>query len=279
MTMLWGSSTDFVRSYLRWAGSKRQLLPILSRYWSDGFSRYIEPFAGSSCLFFHIEPRDAILGDLNGELISAMRAIKLDVGRVIECLRRLPRSRSNYYRIRRIDPRTLGLCESAARFLYLNSLCFNGLYRTNIGGQFNVPYCPPGHNTVPEDALVQASVLLRGATLLRGDFEQTISTSGAGDFVYLDPPYALSGRRVFSEYGPTTFQSNDLDRLRKSLVMLEKRGAKFVVSYADCKEARVALRDWKVRRVRTRRNIAGFTGDRKGSYELLATNLEIQEIV
>jgi DNA adenine methylase len=126
---------------------------------------------------------------------------------------------------------------------------------------------------------VQASVLLRGATLLRGDFEQTISTSGAGDFVYLDPPYALSGRRVFSEYGPTTFQSNDLDRLRKSLVMLEKRGAKFVVSYADCKEARVALRDWKVRRVRTRRNIAGFTGDRKGSYELLATNLEIQEIV
>jgi DNA adenine methylase len=263
-----------VRSFLRWAGSKRQLLPILSRYWSDGFSRYIEPFAGSSCLFFHIEPSDAILGDLNGELISAMRAIKLDVGRVIECLQRLPRGRTNYYRTRRIDPRNLGLYESAARFLYLNSLCFNGLYRTNNSGQFNVPYCPPGHNTVPEDALIQASALLKKATLMRGDFEQTISTSGSGDFVYLDPPYALSGRRVFSEYGPTPFQSSDLDRLRKSLVILEKRGAKFVVSYADCKEARLAFRDWRVRRVRTRRNIAGFTGDRKGSYELMATNLE-----
>jgi DNA adenine methylase len=132
---------------------------------------------------------------------------------------------------------------------------------------------------VPEDALIQASALLKKATLMRGDFERTISTSGSGDFVYLDPPYALSGRRVFSEYGPSPFQSSDLERLRKSLVIMEKRGAKFVVSYADCKEARLAFRDWKVRRVRTRRNIAGFTGDRKGSYELLATNLEELGIV
>jgi DNA adenine methylase len=126
---------------------------------------------------------------------------------------------------------------------------------------------------VPEATLIRASALLKKATLIKGDFEQTISTCGSGDFIYLDPPYALSGRRVFSEYGPTPFQSSDLERLRKSLTTLEKRGAKFLVSYADCNEARLAFCDWTVRRVRTRRNIAGFTGDRRGSYELLATNL------
>src|ERR1700686_300054 len=102
-----------------------------------------------------------------------MRAIRLDVGRLIECLRRLPRTKRHYYRIRRIDSSNLGTYEAAARFLYLNSLCFNGLYRTNSSGRFNVPYCPPGHNTVPEDALIQASALLKKATLVRGDFEQT----------------------------------------------------------------------------------------------------------
>jgi DNA adenine methylase len=263
-----------VRSFLRWAGSKKQLLPVLSGYWSDGFSRYIEPFAGSSCLFFHLEPKEAILGDANPELISAMRAIRLDVGRVIECLRRLPRNQPAFYRIRRIDPSGLGLYEAAARFLYLNSLCFNGLYRTNNSGHFNVPYRPPGHKTIPEELLLRASILLKKATLVSGDFEETIAAAGRGDFVYLDPPYALSGRRVFSEYGPTTFQSDDLFRFRKALLRLEQQGAIFVASYADCKEARQIFREWRTRRVRTRRNIAGFTGARKGSYELLATNLE-----
>jgi DNA adenine methylase len=262
-----------VRSFLRWAGSKKQLLPILGKYWSDGFSRYIEPFAGSSCLFFHIEPERAILGDANGELISALRAIKLDVGRVIECLRRLPRGEASYYRIRGADPSQLGLYEAAARFLYLNALCFNGLYRTNTSGQFNVPYRPPGHNTVPEELLIEASVLLRRAILLRGDFEHTVETAASGDFVYLDPPYAMSGRRIFSEYGPRPFQSRDLGRFGDALVVLDRRGAKFVASYADCTEGRRTFEKWKVRRVRTKRNIAGFTGDRKGSYELLATNI------
>jgi DNA adenine methylase len=107
-----------MRSFLRWAGSKKQLLPILENYWRDDFSRYIEPFAGSSCLFFHLEPKCAILGDINGELIGALRAIRLDAGKVIECLRRLPKSKRSYYRIRRVQPSRLGLFEASARFLY-----------------------------------------------------------------------------------------------------------------------------------------------------------------
>jgi DNA adenine methylase len=263
-----------MRTFLRWAGSKKQLLPMLERYWTDGFSRYIEPFAGSSCLFFHLEPTSAVLGDINGELIGALRAVRLDAPRVIECLRRLPKNETHYYRIRRINPAQLGAFEAAARFLYLNSLCFNGLYRTNSFGQFNVPYCPPGHKTVPEHLLIEASQCLRGATLVQGDFESTVALATAGDFVYLDPPYVVSKRRVFSEYGPSLFGARDFARLRRSLRALDRRGVKFVVSHADCSEARATLKRWTVRRVRTRRNIAGFTGDRRGSYELLATNLE-----
>jgi DNA adenine methylase len=263
-----------MRAFLRWAGSKKQLLPVLEQYWTSGFSRYIEPFAGSSCLFFHLEPQSAILGDVNTELIGAMRAIRLDAPRVIECLRRIPKGKRSYYKARRAMPAQLGVFEAAARFLYLNSLCFNGLYRTNGDGQFNVPYCPPGHKTVPESLLLEASKHLRRATLVQGDFEDTVVDATDGDFVYLDPPYAVSRRRVFSQYGPTLFGARDLLRLRRALRRLDRRGAKFVVSYADCSEARETFRTWTVQRVRTRRNIAGFTGDRRGSYELLATNLE-----
>jgi DNA adenine methylase len=101
-----------------------------------------------------------------------------------------------------------------------------------------------------------------------------VTLATVGDFVYLDPPYAVPRRRVFSEYGPNIFRVSDLNRLSATLLSLDRRGAKFVVSYADCAEARSAFRRWRVRRVWTKRNIAGFTGDRRGSYELLATNLE-----
>jgi DNA adenine methylase len=194
--------------------------------------------------------------------------------RVIECLRRLPKNENSFYRIRAIDPAQLGLFEAAARFLLLNSLCFNGLYRTNMAGRFNVPYCPPGHSTVPEELILGASARLKSATLVQGDFEATIATAAPGDFVYLDPPYAVPHRRVFSEYGPKLFGPSDLLRLDQALTRMDDHGVKFLVSYAECKQARKLFSRWRVRRVRTKRNIAGFTGNRRACYELLATNLE-----
>jgi DNA adenine methylase len=142
-----------------------------------------------------------------------------------------------------------------------------------MAGKFNVPYCPPGHRTVPEELLLAASARLKTAILVHGDFEKTIADAGTGDFVYLDPPFAVAHRRVFSEYGPRLFQASDLSRLDGCLSTMNNRGAKFVVSYADCAEARKVLSRWNVRRVRTKRNIAGFTGDRRASFELMATNL------
>jgi DNA adenine methylase len=262
---------------IRWAGSKRALLPKLRKYWLKPNARYIEPFCGSGCLFFDLEPAVAVLGDINPELIATYRAIRNHPGQVIESLLRLKISRQTYYRLRAINPFSLSDSELAARFLFLNKLCFNGIYRTNQKGMFNVPYgAPKTKAKFDPSQLLEASQMLKRVTLLNADFEATARTAENGDFVYLDPPYAVSNRRVFKEYHPDSFTDSDLKRLKGLLVDLDKKGATFVVSYADCKEARELMADWSTSRVRTRRNVAGFSDHRKAAFELMASNLELR---
>lgn len=265
-----------MNSFLRWAGSKRLILPKLAKYCPSTIKRYVEPFAGSARLFFALEPQRAVLGDLNEELIRTMRAVRRDVDLVLAAVRRLPLGKEAYYEIRRIDPRPLSDAEVAGRFIYLNRYCFNGLFRTNMQGRFNVPYAAPKQGRllpIAENAIVEAAQLLRRAMLVHGDFETTLAQVRDGDFVYLDPPYAVERRRVFSEYLPGSFSGEDLARLSKCLEGLEERGAYFVISYADSKEARDLLRRWAPKRVHTPRHIAGFAAGRRGAYELIATNV------
>jgi DNA adenine methylase len=262
-----------MKSPIRWAGSKKQTVRKLSQYWTGG--RYIEPFAGSACLFFELEPDEAVLGDLNWELTQALEALQSDVEQVLGILRNLPVGEKAYYTLRLRDPKKLHRYELAARFLYLNRYCFNGLYRTNLLGQFNVPYGPPRSGLgVNEELIRSAAQLLKRATIIHGDFESTASLARKGDFVYLDPPYFVSSRRVFREYQPSSFSADDLLRLQALLFSLERKGVSFVITYADSAEARKLLRPWRPRRIRSRRNIAGFASDRRFSYELLATNCE-----
>ncbi len=262
-----------MHSFIRWAGSKRQALGELRRHWIGEPARYIEPFAGSASLFFDVGPRRAILADLNGELIGTLRAVQRDVYRVLECFHRLPKGKDAYYRVRCISPEDLCEFEAAARFIYLNRYCFNGLYRTNQEGQFNVPYGPPKRGVpLDENAIIQASTILKNALLVAGDFENTLALARTGDFVYLDPPYVTSKRRIFREYLPGSFGPADLERLGRVLCELNSRNITFVITYADTPEARKLLRSWNPRRIRIRRNIAGFTGSRRQHYELLATN-------
>jgi DNA adenine methylase len=239
--------------------------------------RYIEPFAGSACLFFDLQPSRAILGDLNRELICAMREIRRDVYRVLECARRLPRGKAGYYRVRSLTTSELCEAEIAARFIYLNRYCFNGLYRTNRQGSFNVPYGPPKagkrRSKIDQDLIIRASILLQNASLQHADFENTLSQAKPGDFVYVDPPYAISDRRVFREYLPGSFSSQDLGRLARALESLDERGVQFLISYEDSPEAEALLGRWSPRRMMTRRNIAGFAGHRRSSPELVASNM------
>ena len=260
--------------FLRWAGSKRQLVPTLRRYWSPRFNRYIEPFAGSACLFFDLMPERALLGDINNELINVFRCVKRHPTRVGSEVAALPRGRRAFYRLRRKDPSDLTSIDAAARFIFLNRFCFNGLFRTNLTGQFNVPYggARVGHLPTVEE-LCLASQALRSAKFLPGDFEQVLAKAEEGDFVYLDPPFAVENRRVFRQYGPQTFGSHDLARLAGALDKLHARGVSFVVSYAYCAEAKKAFAKWPQRKLFVSRNIAGFRRFRRRAAELIVTNI------
>lgn len=267
-----------MKSFIRWAGSKRQTLARLRPFFQAPYSRYIEPFAGSASLFFDLHPRMAVLGDINAGLITTMRELQHDAPLVLESLRRLPRGKAHYYRIRATLNCTLSPVEQAARFIYLNRYCFNGLYRTNRTGAFNVPYGPPKSGAkIDENAILAAAQLLRHATLLNSDFSVTLEHARRGDFVYLDPPYVVARRRIFTEYGNNSFRHSDLPRLGECLNELDRCGVRFVITYAESAEARKLFSHWHTIKVWTKRNISGFIGSRRGSYELLATNVNYDD--
>ena len=163
--------------------------------------------------------------------------------------------------------------DRAARFVYLNRLCFNGLYRTNRRGDFNVPYGAKGAGPMPDSAVLEAvSRCLREVNLVAKDFSEVLEMVGQGDLVYMDPPYRVATRRIFREYQAGEFSSVDLGRLRSWLETLDKSGIDFIVSYADSKEGRCLSEGLYTKRVRVRRNIAGFAKHRRIAYELLISN-------
>ncbi|HEY6764029.1 MAG TPA: Dam family site-specific DNA-(adenine-N6)-methyltransferase [Candidatus Sulfotelmatobacter sp.] len=269
------SPTRECAPFLRWAGSKRRLLPALQAFWTARHKRYIEPFAGSACLFFAIKPPRAILGDLNSELIATYVEVKYRIASVLKELKMLkPESKREYKRLRSIDISTLTPGARAARFIYLNRYCFNGIYRTNMLGQFNVPYSGDRCGNVPKDeAFRECSGRLRNARLVNGDFEKVLKHAVKGDLVYMDPPYAVRAQRIFREYDPSTFTHTDITRLRGWMEKLSAAGINFVVSYAESDEADVLRKGFTYEVVTVRRHIAGFAAHRALSNELLITNI------
>jgi DNA adenine methylase len=263
----------------RWAGSKRKSLQALTAFWSDRFERYIEPFVGSACLFLKIKPEVAILADLNSTLIQTYRTIRAHPLAVAEALYAIPRNSTTYYDVRRRAKSVSNAIGRAAFLVYLNRNCFNGIYRTNLNGEFNVPFgADQGQYPRPCDFQTTAK-LLGNAKLLSGDFGATLRHLRRNDFVYLDPPFAATGVRTFIEYGKRSFAAHDLDRLSRHMDRIDRHGAFFLVSYADCARARKIARNWNSKKVKVRRQIAGFAAKRRMAGELLITNLPIPEAV
>jgi len=263
-------SLNGLSPFLRWAGSKRQLVPELAQFWKPTHKRYIEPFAGSACLYFHIAPKHAILGDINYELIETYSAIRDNVGTVINALKGLRNAESEYLRIRALPTEALSRSMKAARFIYLNRFCFNGLFRTNLRGRFNVPYGGKKSGSLPTaDSLKQCSQLLTGAQLVAADFENILKQARPGDFVYMDPPYTIQGQRVFREYNPAAFGEEDLRRVRFWMCRLAKVGVAFVLTFADSPEAKILQKGFHTRYTTVRRSISGFTGFRTQAREVL----------
>jgi len=229
---------------------------------------------GSASLFFSLLPNRAVLSDINAELVDTFSSVREEPEAVYEALTRLRKGKQEYYRIRSQSLSRLSAASRAARFIYLNRYCFNGIYRTNTAGMFNVPYAPSKTGRLPTlGALLAASQQLSRTKLVCSDFESVLTLEvRAGDFVYLDPPYAITTRRMFRQYGPKTFGPLDIDRLLDVLSEIDQRGAKFLLSYANNRAVVDKLSSWEMRRVVTQRNVSGFVEHRRKAVEVLVTN-------
>src|SRR5579883_2768958 len=169
-----GANKLAVKPFLRWAGSKRKQLSRLRSFWRDSHTGYVEPFAGSACLFFSLAPLKAVLGDSKRALIEVFQVVRDEPERLYRRLCRLERTHSTYTRWRGLDPKALDRETRALRFLYLNRNCFNGIYRTNTAGHFNVPMGTKLSAYPSKEDIIACSDLLKGAKLIAGDFEKTL---------------------------------------------------------------------------------------------------------
>jgi len=232
---------------LKWAGGKRRLLAQILELAPPHFSAYFEPFFGGGAMFFSLLPAKAILGDANPELIEMYIQVRDNLESVLKCLRRLQNSEPDYYRIRGAKPRSAAA--KAARMIYLCSLSFNGIYRQNLRGEFNVPYGYKAHVVPCDEAKIrQISQSLKGRQIIEGDFERVVSPARRGDFVYFDPPYTTAhGNNGFVKYNAKIFSWADQKRLSSVALALKTAGCSVIVSNADHSSIRELYSDFQVK--------------------------------
>ena len=260
--------------FLKWVGGKTSLLPELLRHVPARIRRYHEPFVGGGALFFAVAPRRAVLSDNNAELVHCYRQVRDDVHGVLDVLSRHVYEKDHFQAIRALDPQRLAPAERAARFIYLNKTCFNGLWRVNRSGRFNVPF---GRYTNPRfhhpEALTAASRSLRGVELLHLPFEEALADARGGDFVYLDPPYdPVSATSSFASYTADGFTWDDQKRLARACIALNRRGVRFLLSNTATGRIRDLYRGFEQRSVRAPRFINSKADSRGQVDELLVFN-------
>ncbi|WNY35186.1 Dam family site-specific DNA-(adenine-N6)-methyltransferase [Curtobacterium flaccumfaciens] len=223
------------RPFIRWAGSKQRLLSQIVEHLPSTYGRYYEPFFGAGALFFLLRPGRATLNDLCLPLVETYQTSARSPGAVLSALEPLDvMNKELYYRLRSSTP--IDDVERAAQFIYLNRAAWNGLYRVNGKGQFNVPYgMPKSPNIVDEANYRSASALLQqpGVSMQHGDFEDAIANADSGDLVFFDPPYASSKRREgFVDYNEKLFTWDDQRRLADVAERLRQKGVKVIVTNA-----------------------------------------------
>lgn len=271
------SVTTQARPIIRWAGSKKRLLPEILRSAPKFSGQYIEPFAGSACVFFKLNPAAASLNDLNQDLIDFYITSSRFPHDVYECFSAFERNKERYYEIRLAQKITTSEVERAAQFLYLNRNCFNGIYRVNKKGLFNVPFSNSRVASYPSlEEFVSAASSLNRTNLRSMDFEAFCEeTCEKDDFVYLDPPYYIPKVRIFREYNKTDFTGADTQRLLKLLERISAKGAKFLLSYPKGELTAGLAQQWYSREIKAIRSVAGSTDARRSEVEVLIANYEM----
>ena len=235
------------------------------------YERYVEPFCGSACLYFESPTSPALLTDINCELIIALKEIKSN-RHIREQLIDIPKTEDEYYRMRGLDPQKLDKNERAIRFLYLNRYCFNGVYRTNKSGQFNVPRGNKTGDFPPQNVFDDSRKKLRYAKLKVADYKQTLQGLKEGDFAYIDPPYSKT-TKFTGQYGVSSFNSSGLNDLFAELNRLHDTGVKFLLSYRACTATIRALsKKFEVEPLSVKRHVAGFKSKWSEAEEILVRN-------
>jgi DNA adenine methylase len=257
--------------FLKWAGGKRWLAPMLVKAHGRSGGRLVEPFLGSGATFFALRPEQALLADANADLIDTYIGVRDHVDDVISILEGLDVTPETFAEIRAASPSTTP--ERAARFVYLNRTAFNGIYRVNRRGEFNVPFgCKEGTTSVDPDALRACSAALANAEIRIGDFRSSIAACGPGDFVYLDPPYTVRhNQNGFNRYNERLFSWEDQIALAAEAARLRERGAKVLVSNADHGSIRAlyASDAFRIRRFKRLSRMAASTAHRGPTTEIL----------
>lgn len=260
------------RPFIKWVGGKRQMLPQLQAGVPSSFGRYFEPFVGGGALFFALQPKHATLNDANRRLVRAYRGIRDDVEGVIDWLSSFQYTPEVYERIRLAEvDRFRDDAQVAAWLVYLNKTCFNGLYRVNSRGQFNVPIGKYTNPTICDVANLEAcSAALQGTRIDCTDFEESVDAAGPGDLVYFDPPYIpASATASFTAYTSDGFGYHDQVRLAGVALRLRVRGVHVLLSNSDTPLTRALYRGWTLQEVSRRGTVSCKGTDRKAVGELL----------
>ncbi len=271
-----------VPTLVKWAGGKKQLLSQFDKFFPNKIERYIEPFVGGGAVAFHIikrfEPKFVLLSDINEELVNAYNTVKYNVPELIAALTVLSKNHSKefYYKIREIDPKTLSSIEMAARFIYLNKTCFNGLYRVNSQGKFNVPI---GSYKSPQildiKSLLEINKLLKNTIIKVMPFENVLEFAKKGDFIYLDPPYyPVKEGKSFTKYSKNDFSKADQERLAELFNKLDGLGCKVMLSNSDTEFIHDLYVSYTKNVVRARRMINCDSTKRGEINEAVITNYQ-----
>lgn len=250
---------------LKWVGGKRQLLSEIMPLINKNCSTYVEPFVGGGAVFFELQPKKAIINDFNSELINVYQVVRDNVEELISALEKHNELNSEeyFYEVRGIDRteqfQEMTDVEKAARIIYLNKTCFNGLYRVNAAGHFNSPYGKYKNPNIVNAATLRAmsKYLNKGNIDIRqGDYKAALKGLRKGAFVYLDPPYMpISTSSSFTGYTENGFSYNHQVELKKECDKLRKKGIAFLQSNSDCPEIRDLYKDYQIITVQARRNI------------------------
>ena len=272
-----------VSPVLKWVGGKRQLLPSIKPMLPKRITSYCEPFVGGGAVLFDLQPKRAIVNDINSDLILVYTVIRDNVGALIELLETYPNEEGFYYELRNIDREQekydkLSEIEKAARVIFLNKTCYNGLYRVNNAGEFNSPfgkYKNPNIVNAPVLRAVSAYFNSSEITFSTADFELVLEQVRRGTFVYLDPPYdPVSDTSSFTGYSKGGFSREQQIQLRECCDRLNARGVKFMLSNSATDFIREQYSNYHITIVQAKRAINSVASKRGDVDEVIITNYE-----